>query len=84
MDQAAAFAPAPLVVGPVADGGFLSEQLGLRLVPTDQPIRTETRRFIRWFTPEGQLLPTGEELAARETARADALAQRLREIGIDP
>lgn len=62
---------------PEDDGGFTSPQLGLRLAPHDQPIRTDTRRLLRWFTPEGALLPTGEE-------RAEALAQRLRDLGIDP
>ena len=62
---------------PEEDGGLTSHRLGLRLVPYDQPIRTETRRFIRWFTLDGKLLPTGRELA-------DLLAQRLRDLGVDP
>jgi Uma2 family endonuclease len=35
------------------------------------------RLWLRWFDAEGKLIPTAEE-------RADRLAQRLRELGIDP
>jgi hypothetical protein len=33
--------------------------------------------WMRWWTPEGVLLPTAEE-------RAERLAAKLRELGVDP
>jgi hypothetical protein len=39
---------------------------------------------LRWFTGEGELLPTPEEVAQREAQRADRLAAKLRELNIDP
>lgn len=48
-------------------------------------------RQLRFFTPEGALLPTPEEAAAAATERVDAerqrneqLAARLRALGVDP
>jgi Putative restriction endonuclease len=40
--------------------------------------------WLRWWDSQGNLLPTGEERAEREKRRADRLAARLRELGIDP
>jgi hypothetical protein len=40
--------------------------------------------LVRFFTPEGDLVPTPEETAERETRRADKLAAKLRELNIDP
>jgi hypothetical protein len=53
-----------------------SQQLGLYL-----GIHQEQLRF---FTTEGQLVPTPEEVAERETQRAERLAAKLRELNIDP
>jgi hypothetical protein len=39
---------------------------------------------LRYFTAQGQLVPTPEELAAQEKQRAERLAARLRELNIDP
>ena len=44
--------------------------------------------WLRWFTPEGAMLPTEAE-AARQHAevaqqRAERLAERLRQLGVDP
>ncbi|MDS4029067.1 MAG: hypothetical protein RKP20_06210 [Candidatus Competibacter sp.] len=43
--------------------------------------------WLRWFTPEGEMLPTEAE-AARQQAeaeqRAERLAKRLRRLGEDP
>lgn len=47
--------------------------------------------WIRWFRPDGTMLLTGEEAtsqekqrAEQEKQRADALAAKLRELGVDP
>lgn len=39
---------------------------------------------LRFFTPEGQLVPTPTESAEQERDRADRLAQHLRQLGLDP
>ena len=39
---------------------------------------------LRFFTPEGQLVPTPEEVAQQQAQRADRLAEKLRELNIDP
>ncbi|WP_016950432.1 Uma2 family endonuclease [Anabaena sp. PCC 7108] len=64
--------------------GYLwSEQLGLSL--------GIYQGLLRYFTPEGNLVPTPEETAEKETQRAEQEAQRaerlaakLRELNIDP
>ncbi len=60
-----------------------SQQLGLYLGIHQQKLR--------FFTPNGQLVPTPEELALQETQRAEQqtqraerLAAKLRELNIDP
>jgi Uma2 family endonuclease len=40
--------------------------------------------WLRWWDSEGTLLLTGDERADRERQRADRLAERLRQLGIDP
>lgn len=71
-------------VEPEADGGITSAQLGLRLIPHDEVFLHQPARFLRWATLDGALLPTPAEEAARQAARADALAARLRALGIEP
>jgi hypothetical protein len=48
-------------------------------------------RQLRFFTPEGELVPTPEEAAKQERQEKelaqqeiDRLSQKLRELGIDP
>lgn len=43
-----------------------------------------TREWLYWYDSQGNQLPTPEELAQRERQRADRLAAKLREMGIDP
>ncbi|BAY32114.1 hypothetical protein NIES2107_40000 [Nostoc carneum NIES-2107] len=59
-----------------AQGWLWSQQLELYL-----GIEQEKLRF---FTADGQLVPTPEELAEQEKQRSDRLAAKLRELGIDP
>jgi Uma2 family endonuclease len=40
--------------------------------------------WLRWWDSQGNLLLTGEERADRERQRADRLAERLRQMGINP
>uniref|UniRef100_B8HS02 Putative restriction endonuclease domain-containing protein n=1 Tax=Cyanothece sp. (strain PCC 7425 / ATCC 29141) TaxID=395961 RepID=B8HS02_CYAP4 len=39
---------------------------------------------LRFFSPDGQLLPSPQEQVSLERNRADRLAAKLRELGIDP
>jgi Uma2 family endonuclease len=43
-----------------------------------------TREWLYWYNQDGSRLPTPEELAEQERQRADRLAAKLREMGIDP
>jgi Uma2 family endonuclease len=59
------------------EAGYLwSEQLGFYL--------GIFQGKLRYFTPEGELVPSPQEVALRERARAEQLAQKLRELGINP
>jgi Uma2 family endonuclease len=57
-------------------GWLWSEQLKLFLGVYEQKLR--------FFTPEGLLVPTPEEVATEAQARNERLAAKLRELGIDP
>ena len=62
---------------PPGDRGWLwSEQLQLFLGIHD--------RRLRFFTPDGTLVPTPAEVALQEQQRAEQLAAKLRELGVDP
>jgi hypothetical protein len=43
-----------------------------------------TREWLYWYDQEGRKLPTPEELVQQERERADRLAQKLRDLGINP
>ncbi|MBD2496305.1 Uma2 family endonuclease [Nostoc sp. FACHB-280] len=43
-----------------------------------------TREWLYWYDETGQRLPTPEELVQQEKERAERLAKRLRELGINP
>jgi len=42
------------------------------------------RLWLRWFDSQGQLMPTPEETIKVTSKKAERLAQRLRDLGIDP
>ena len=72
-------------------GCLISQSLGLALVRWSGNYRGLEAVWLRWATLEGQILPTGRELAEqerqlaeRERLRADRLAAKLREMGIYP
>ncbi len=64
--------------------GFESRRLGLRLVVREDVYQGLRVPWLRWATPEGKVLPTAEEVARQAEARADRLARKLRELGVDP
>jgi Uma2 family endonuclease len=78
-----------------AQGRIHSPALNLELGPWSGAYRDVTADWLRWFTPQGELLPTEAEAAqqhaeaAQQRAeaaqlRAERLAERLRQLGIEP
>jgi Uma2 family endonuclease len=70
---------------------LVSQQLGLTLVRWQGSYMAAEAIWLRWATLAGELLPTDRELvveeqqrAEEERQRADRLAARLREMGVDP
>lgn len=61
---------------PNENGLLWSQELGLYLGIYQSQLR--------FFTSQGQLVPTLEETKEQERQRAERLAQRLRDLGIDP
>ncbi|MEO1211348.1 MAG: Uma2 family endonuclease [Cyanobacteria bacterium J06638_20] len=43
-----------------------------------------SRLWLRWCDEQGQVIPTGAEVADPERQRADRLAAKLRELGVNP
>ena len=43
-----------------------------------------TLPWLRWWDSQGNLLLTGREQAQQERQRADRLAERLRQMGVNP
>ncbi len=80
----------PLVVYELVVGEYLPRpdyqlaklELSLRL--WDGVFENGEAVWLRWADSAGNLIPTGAELAERERERADRLAAKLRELGIDP
>ena len=86
------------LVGPNAAGRFPLERLGLELGVWTGDNQGVTLPWMRWYRPDGSLLPTGAELAQQERRRADqerqradgerqraaTLAAKLRALGVDP
>ena len=62
---------------PGADGRFASPTTGLALGVLRQRIGHIDAPWLRWFDADGRVLPTGQERADAETARAGELEARL-------
>ncbi|MGB8700380.1 MAG: Uma2 family endonuclease [Thermosynechococcaceae cyanobacterium] len=72
-------------------GRLISQSLGLALVRWSGFYQEVETVWLRWSTLEGVLLPTDREFAQsqqqqaeQEKLRADRLAEKLRDLGIDP
>ncbi|KJH71405.1 Uma2 family endonuclease [Aliterella atlantica] len=63
-------------IQPNPQGWLWSQQLKLYLGIHQQKLR--------FFTAEGLLVPTPEEVAQEQTQKAEILAAKLRELGVDP
>ena len=75
-------------IEPDTEGRLKSEVLGLYLVKWQGSFRDIQTKWIRWATEAGELVPTEAEQehqrAELAERRADLLAQKLRELGVDP
>lgn len=60
------------------------EALGLSLVEWRGRFEDHEDSWLRWADLHGDVILTGGERAQREHERADRLAARLRELGVDP
>ena len=66
-----------------ASSGAL-DGIGLSLTIWEGEFEGITCHWLRWCDQDGKLIPTGKEGRMAETARADKLAAKLRELGVDP
>ena len=78
-------------IPPDSDGNLVSQQLELMLTRWQGSFKGVETTWLRWSNLDGVLLPTDQEQAALaqqqaedERQRADRLAARLRELGVDP
>jgi len=65
---------------PAASAMF--EEVGLGLTEWTGAFEGWNETWLRWVDAQGNLLLLGEELARQESARADALAAKLRALGV--
>lgn len=66
------------------DGRYWITGLELFLGVWQGTYDNRTGYWLRWWNAEGELLLWPEERAEQERQRAERLAQRLRELGVDP
>lgn len=57
----------------------LSRKLGLVLGPWEGPYEESEGRWLRWFTPDGTMLPTNAEMWKAQAARTEQERQRAEE-----
>ncbi len=65
-------------------GHYPIPELGVELGIWQGEYMNQALPWLRWWDNAGNLLLTGEERADREMDRADRLAAKLRELGINP
>ncbi|MFM7441319.1 MAG: Uma2 family endonuclease [Snowella sp.] len=64
-------------------GWLISQSLGLALVRWSGSYRGVTAVWLRWATLEGEVLPTGHELAQQESQRAEQEFQRAEQANAE-
>lgn len=76
---------------PIETSGTWLEQVDLGVTLWDGEFEGRQDTWLRWCYQDGNVLPTGDERAQDAEVRAEnaevhaqALAQKLREMGIDP
>jgi hypothetical protein len=65
-------------------GHYAIPPLGVELGIWRGTVSNQTLPWLRWWDHDGNLLLSSDERADREKQRADRLAMKLRELGIDP
>lgn len=63
---------------------FWLETVGLGLTLWTGTFEEQPGLWLRWCDRSGDVIPTGKESSERERQRATRLAERLREMGVDP
>ncbi len=71
-------------IEPNEQGWLWSEQLGAYVAVWEGIFQRRHRRWVRFYREDGSLVLTSAEVAERERQRAERLAQRLRELGVEP
>jgi Uma2 family endonuclease len=69
---------------PSEEGRYWISELDLFLGHWHGSRLSTTTHWLRWWDASGNLLPWSSEQAAQERQRAERLAAKLRELGIDP
>lgn len=82
----------PLEVYRLVEGNYILQpgarvwmpEINLALARERGTHQGRTREWLYWYNQQGEKLPTPEEVAEQQQQRAERLAQKLRELGIDP
>jgi hypothetical protein len=69
---------------PTVAGRHPVPQLGVELGLWEGEYLGVRATWMRWYAPDGTLLPTGHELAEQERQLKEKYAAKLRELGVDP
>jgi Uma2 family endonuclease len=69
---------------PNAHGRVLIPPVGLELGVWDGRYGQNEAHWLRWWDEQGNVLPSPEEREKRQHERAERLAAKLREMGVDP
>ncbi|HIK44273.1 MAG TPA: Uma2 family endonuclease [Leptolyngbyaceae cyanobacterium M65_K2018_010] len=68
----------------LSDQRFWFEELALGLGVWPGEYQDTVGQWLRWYDVQGIWVPTAAERADQQRQRADRLAERLRELGLDP
>jgi Uma2 family endonuclease len=68
----------------LTQGRVLMAELGLSLGVWQGVFRGIDRLWLRWFTLTGELIPEPTEEAEQAKRKAEILAERLRQLGVNP
>ncbi|WP_373525745.1 Uma2 family endonuclease [Nostoc sp.] len=82
----------PLEVYRLVEGDYILQpnsqvwipEIGLAIGRERGTYLGRTREWLYWYDQQGRKLPTPEELVQQERQRAQRLAQKLRDLGINP
>ncbi|WP_353929090.1 Uma2 family endonuclease [Okeanomitos corallinicola TIOX110] len=66
------------------DGRVWMPEIGLALGKERGTYLGRTREWLYWYNQQGERLATPEELVQQERLKSEKLAQKLRELGVNP